>query len=37
MGVGDAFYLRQGRTVGFEMSDDFHDVTVLVPDKPISH
>ena len=32
--AGDAFYLVQGTTVAFEMSDDFHDVTVLISDEP---
>lgn len=32
LGVGDCCYLRQGMTVTFEMSDDFHDVTVLISD-----
>jgi uncharacterized cupin superfamily protein len=35
LGVGDACYLRQGQDVLFEMTDDFHDVTVLVSDEPI--
>jgi uncharacterized cupin superfamily protein len=34
-GPGDAFYVRQGMTVTWEMSDDFHDVTVLMSDRPI--
>lgn len=33
LGVGDACYLRQGQDVTFEMTDDFHDVTVLVSDQ----
>ena len=32
--VGDACYLKQGQDVLFEMSDDFHDVTVLIADEP---
>jgi uncharacterized cupin superfamily protein len=35
LSVGDACYLLQGQTVLFEMSDDFHDVTVLMSDKKI--
>lgn len=35
--VGDALYLRQGMTVEFEMSDDFHDVTVLISDTAIDY
>ncbi|MBS1893923.1 MAG: DUF861 domain-containing protein [Actinobacteria bacterium] len=34
-GVGDAFYVRQGTTVRWEMTDDFQDVTVLISDHPI--
>jgi uncharacterized cupin superfamily protein len=37
MTVGDAFYLRQGMTVDFEITDDFQAVTVLVSDKPINY
>lgn len=37
MTVGDACYLRQGQKVTFEMTDDFHDVTVLMSDKPFNH
>ena len=33
--TGTAFYVRQGMYVTWEMSDDFHDVTVLVSDQPI--
>ena len=33
--VGDVCYLKQGRNVLFEMTDDFHDVTVLISDKAI--
>lgn len=32
--AGDALYLREGLTVQFEMTDDFHDVTVLISDTP---
>jgi uncharacterized cupin superfamily protein len=32
LGVGECCYLRQGMTVTMEMSEDFHDVTVLVSD-----
>lgn len=35
LGVGDTCYLRQGQDVLFEMTDDFHDVTVLMSDDPI--
>lgn len=35
LGSGDAFYLREGSTVRFEMSDDFHDVAVLISDSKI--
>ena len=31
---GDCCYLRQGQEVSFEMSDDFHDVAVLISDTP---
>jgi uncharacterized cupin superfamily protein len=34
LGVGDACYLKQGQDVLFEMTDDFHDVTVLIADEP---
>lgn len=34
--TGDVCYLKQGQNVDFEMSDDFHDVTVLISDKEIS-
>ena len=37
MAVGDCCYLRQGQNVTFEMSDDFHDVTVLISDAPFDH
>ena len=33
--AGTAFYVRQGMDVTWEMSDDFHDVTVLLSDQPI--
>ena len=35
LGVGDTCYLKQGQDVLFEMTDDFHDVTVLISDKRI--
>lgn len=34
---GDACYLRQGSTVDFEMSPDFHDVAVLMSDDEIRY
>lgn len=34
---GDCCYLTQGQTVVFEMSEDFHDVTVLISDSPIDY
>lgn len=37
MAVGDCCYLRQGQEVTFEMSDDFHDVTVLISDDAFDH
>jgi uncharacterized cupin superfamily protein len=37
MAVGDCCYLRQGQQVTFEMSDDFHDVTVLISDDTFDH
>jgi uncharacterized cupin superfamily protein len=37
MTVGDAFYLRQGMTLDFEITDDFQGVTVLISDKPINY
>lgn len=37
LNAGDCCYLRQGQNVTFEMSDDFHDVTVLVSDTPFDH
>lgn len=36
LGTGDCCYLRQGQDVLFEMTDDFHDVTVLISDDPIA-
>ena len=35
LAVGDACYLKQGQDVLFEMTDDFHDVTVLISDAAI--
>jgi len=32
IGPGDVCYLLQGQDVLFEMTDDFHDVTVLISD-----
>lgn len=37
LAVGDACYLRQGLTIDFDYSDDFHDVAVLMSDTPISY
>ncbi len=37
MAVGDCCYLRQGQEVTFVMSDDFHDVTVLISDEKFDH
>lgn len=37
LGVGDCGYLLQGQQVRFTMSDDFHDVTVLISDEPIGY
>lgn len=37
MAVGDCCYLRQGQQVTFVMSDDFHDVTVLISDDKFDH
>ena len=34
LGAGDACYLKQGQDVLFVMTDDFHDVTVLIADDP---
>jgi uncharacterized cupin superfamily protein len=34
---GDVCYLKQGQTVEFEMSEDFHDVTVLTSDTEIRY
>ena len=36
MAAGDACYLKQGQEVLFEMTDDFHDVTVLISDAAIN-
>jgi len=33
--AGDCFYVRQGMNVTWEMSDDFHDLTVLISDSAI--
>lgn len=35
LAVGGACYLKQGQDVLFEMTDDFHDVTVLISDTAI--
>jgi uncharacterized cupin superfamily protein len=35
IGPGDTCYLKQGQDVLFEMTDDFHDVTVLISDTRI--
>ena len=35
MSVGDTCYLKQGQDVLFEMTSDFHDVTVLISDTSI--
>ncbi len=35
LAVGDTCYLKQGQEVLFEMTDDFHDVTVLISDTAI--
>lgn len=37
LGPGDACYLREGTTVDFEMSPDFHDVAVLISDDEIQY
>jgi uncharacterized cupin superfamily protein len=34
VGAGDAFYLKQGQDVLFELTDDFHVVTMLISDNP---
>ena len=34
VGVGDAFYLKQGQDVLFELTGDFHVVTMLTSDVP---
>lgn len=33
--AGDFCRLHQGKTVTFDMSDDFHEISVLVSDNPI--
>ncbi|MBO9378861.1 DUF861 domain-containing protein [Sphingomonas histidinilytica] len=33
--AGDAFYLKQGQDVTFDLSHDFHVVAMLVSDDPI--
>lgn len=35
-GPGDAFYVRQGMNVTWELSEDFHDICVMISDTPIS-
>ena len=35
LAAGDTCYLRQGSVVDFEMSEDFHDVAVLISDDKI--
>jgi len=35
LGAGDVFYLKQGQDVQFDLSDDFHVVTMLMSDDPI--
>ena len=35
LAVGSACYLKQGQDVLFEMTDDFHDVAVLISDTAI--
>lgn len=37
LSTGDCAYLREGQEVTWEMSDDFHDVTVLVSDTKIEY
>lgn len=37
LGPGDACYLTEGQDVVFDFSDDFHDVTMLASDRPISY
>ena len=34
-GSGEAFYVTQGTDITWEMSSDFHDITVLMSDTPI--
>jgi uncharacterized cupin superfamily protein len=36
LGVGDAFYLKKGQDVQFELEDDFHVVTMLTSDVPFA-
>src|SRR3546814_743317 len=33
VGTGDAFYLKQGQDVQFDLTDDFHVVTMLMSDE----
>ena len=35
-GPGEAFWVMQGSDVTWTMSDDFHDITVLISDTPMS-
>jgi uncharacterized cupin superfamily protein len=35
LAAGDACYLQQGQDILFDMTPDFHDVTVLMSDKTI--
>ena len=35
LAAGDTCYLKQGQEVLFEMTDDFHDVAVLISDAAI--
>lgn len=37
LGPGDAAYFREGQVVDFTMSDDFHDITCLISDTPITY
>lgn len=37
LGPGDALYLREKSAVRFEMSEDFHDVAVLISDREIAY
>lgn len=34
LSVGDAFYLKKGQDVIFDLADDFHVVTMLTSDEP---